>query len=801
MKIKIPLIFILLLISLSSLIFSQEKKILIIAAADTIPKYSRVYITGNGDDLGNWNEMRPMDKISETRWGFELSAEKGDTLHFKFNRGNWRSEAVDSKGIEFRDFTYIVNNDTVIVYSIPNWRDMVQKKIIITPERLSNKSGFLELFEGWKYKIGDDSSWADPSYDDSNWESIKNPWLSKEEFNKMKWKPSWTGNIWYRNHITVDSALWNKTFGFSFFNIGAAEVYLDGKLLYKFGTVGHSRETEIPYFDRKPRHVLFDKKEEHLLAVRYSNFSTAEFKDYNIPVGFNALLGDVDNLVSNRIDEVRELSIQQMAFSAFLLAFAIMHLLLFIFYPKSKENLFYSISMLSFAFVVFAGHQNNFTNFIRSAINISIINSIAAQLAILFGLLTVYISCNSKLPKQYIVFVTISVLFIVQTIFFTRLGGDYVDYAFYFYGIICILEIFRVVVKTLRRKDPWGWGWLVGVGFIVAFLFITYQLLIEFEVVRPLFGIQLVYVYGLVFLAITVSINLSRKISDTNRDLEKQLIQVKELSEKTIEQERRVKDEEFARKLLEADNLRKTKELEEARKLQYSMLPKKIPPVPNLDIAVFMKTATEVGGDYYDFKYNNNGNPDKAGAGLTIAVGDATGHGMKAGTLVATIKGLFTAEPAQTDILSFFNKCNSMIRDMQLGNLYMAMMIAKIEGDKMIVSSAGMPPALIYRRKTKQIEEVRIPGLPLGGSSDSRYIKKETSLLPGDTLLLMSDGFPELFNKEREILDYSKAKEIFCSVAESPSKKIVEELNYAAENWMDGANQQDDITFVVVKVK
>jgi sigma-B regulation protein RsbU (phosphoserine phosphatase) len=129
------------------------------------------------------------------------------------------------------------------------------------------------------------------------------------------------------------------------------------------------------------------------------------------------------------------------------------------------------------------------------------------------------------------------------------------------------------------------------------------------------------------------------------------------------------------------------------------------------------------------------------------------------------------------------------------------MMMAKINGDKMIVSSAGMPPALIYREKTKQVEEVRIQGLPLGGSSDSRYVKRETSLSSGDTLLLMSDGFPELFNKQKEILDYDKAKEIFSSVAELPSKKIVEELNCAAEKWMNGANQQDDITFVVVKVK
>jgi serine phosphatase RsbU (regulator of sigma subunit) len=53
--------------------------------------------------------------------------------------------------------------------------------------------------------------------------------------------------------------------------------------------------------------------------------------------------------------------------------------------------------------------------------------------------------------------------------------------------------------------------------------------------------------------------------------------------------------------LQEAHNEGKTKELEEARALQLSMLPNELPVLPNLDIAVSMKTATEVGGDYYDF--------------------------------------------------------------------------------------------------------------------------------------------------------------------------------------------------------
>ena len=111
----------------------------------------------------------------------------------------------------------------------------------------------------------------------------------------------------------------------------------------------------------------------------------------------------------------------------------------------------------------------------------------------------------------------------------------------------------------------------------------------------------------------------------------------------------KLKKKNFQENLLEADNQRKTKELEEASKLQLSMLPKNVPDVPDLEIAVYMKTASEVGGDYYDFKYDNNGT-------LIIAIGDATGHGMKAGTMVATIKGLFTAERSWHRCCYFFEQ-------------------------------------------------------------------------------------------------------------------------------------------------
>jgi serine phosphatase RsbU (regulator of sigma subunit) len=770
------------------LFYPQEKKIVIFAEADSLPSNSKVYITGGNDKLGNWYNMQKMKKRSFNSWSYKIYAKTGDTLFFKFTRGDWSTEAVDSNGMEFPNFMHVVKGDTTLKFKITKWRDQVQQKIILTEERIKNKGGFVELFEGWKYLIGDDSSWADPDYDDSDWKSI-NPQLNKDDFEKL----DWTGNIWFRNEIQVDSSLWNIVFGLNFYCTGAADLYLNGRLLYKYGVVGSSKETEKIFLDRNPRHILFDKKQTQVLAVRYSNHQAEEIVSRNLQVGFTAMLGDMEVFSYNRINSVRELSVSQMAFGAFILAFAIMHLLLFIFYPKAKENLFYSVSMFSFAVVIYTSVQNNFVNSILTGLTLSTINSVAVQLSLLFGLLTVYASSYGKLPKQYIYFIVAGVFFAIQTIFFPLLGGDVADTAFFIFAGIITVEIVRSVIRSVRQE--WSWGWLVGVGFIVAILLIGYQVLILTEVItRPLFGIYLVYVYGLVFLAITVSINLAKRMADTHLDLEKQLVQVKELSQKTIDQQRKVKEEELSRKLLEADNKRKTKELEEARNLQLSMLPKNVPEVPDLEIAVYMKTASEVGGDYYDFKYDKNGT-------LVIAVGDATGHGMKAGTMVATIKGIFTAESTDTDVVTFLNKSNSIIREMRLGNIYMAMLVAKIEGEKVTISSAGMPPALIYRTESNQVEEIKLQAIPLGGPADFTYPRRETSLSKGDTLLLMSDGFPELFNKQKEILDYSRAKSIFGSTGEKSASETIKQLLKEAELWMGDAKQEDDITFVVVKRK
>ena len=260
------------------------------------------------------------------------------------------------------------------------------------------------------------------------------------------------------------------------------------------------------------------------------------------------------------------------------------------------------------------------------------------------------------------------------------------------------------------------------------------------------------------------------------------------------EAELRVQTAEARARAVQAENERKTLELEEARKLQLSMLPKNLPQVPNLEIAVHMQTAAEVGGDYYDFYVDEK---DR----LTVVIGDATGHGLKAGTMVSVIKSLFVANVSRSNIQSFFADCTKTIKKLQLGNLYMALTLLKFENSEFVASAAGMPPIYIFRNKTKQVEELTIKGMPLGAFDNFNYYDERVKLHQGDTVLLLSDGLPELFNEKKEMYDYPRIKETFKQVGETSPQNIINHFVKTGNDWCQGGCLNDDITFVVLKVK
>lgn len=265
--------------------------------------------------------------------------------------------------------------------------------------------------------------------------------------------------------------------------------------------------------------------------------------------------------------------------------------------------------------------------------------------------------------------------------------------------------------------------------------------------------------------------------------------------QKLLEQERARKEQELQQTLMSVEYERKTIELEDARRFQLSMLPKEVPHHPLYDVAVFTRTATEVGGDYYDFHLH--------GDTLSVTIGDATGHGAKAGTMVTIIKTLFagyggsssTPEPA-----AFLADAAEKIKRMDLGRMAMALSLARFDSRRFTVASAGMPPVLVHRMTSGTVDEIALQATPLG-TFGSDYPQTSVSLERGDTVLFLSDGFPELMNDAGQQLGYTGTVDTFAMAAKAGSASdVIAALSDVARKWHGEAPPNDDVTFVVVRV-
>ena len=302
------------------------------------------------------------------------------------------------------------------------------------------------------------------------------------------------------------------------------------------------------------------------------------------------------------------------------------------------------------------------------------------------------------------------------------------------------------------------------------------------EVTPPWWRTNIAYtIYGIAFISLLLGV---RKFESDRR----------EQKAKIIETELRMKATEAEKRAIEIESERKTKELEEARELQLSMLPKDLPMLPNLEIAAFMRTATEVGGDYYDFIVEENGV-------LNIAFGDATGHGLKAGTMVTLMKGFFTSDSSKLGLKEFMNHCSRMIKEIKLGRILMSFSFLKIDNSRLYLTSAGMPPIYYYNKSAEVMEEIVMKGMPLGAMLKFPYNIHEKELKSGDTILLLTDGIPEQMNIDEEMYDYPRVKDQFIKVAEKTPDEIIKHFVDSCDKWMGSAIQADDITIMVIRIK
>jgi serine phosphatase RsbU (regulator of sigma subunit) len=361
---------------------------------------------------------------------------------------------------------------------------------------------------------------------------------------------------------------------------------------------------------------------------------------------------------------------------------------------------------------------------------------------------------------------------------------------FWWFVVLVVIATLRMHLKAVRTGRPIAWFLVVGtLGLLIG---MGWQMLLNAGLLEQPFAMFPAAYYGVAALLLSVSTFISYVFARIARNLEQRLIEVGELSKRTLAQELEAKEREVGRRLLEADNQRKTGELEAARELQLSLLPREVPRLDGLRIAASMTTATEVGGDYYDFRVDNGI--------LTAALGDATGHGARAGALVSLMKGMFSTYGSAEDIPRFFRGASSTVRAMRMEGMNISLALARFRDGELTYSAAGMPPALVYRAAEGRVDEVLVAGMPLGGIADFPYRVETVPLAAGDVILLMSDGFPEAPNPHGASLGYDQPRAMLSEWGTLEPEEIVERLTRAAREWGGGSALPDDVTFVVVKV-
>ncbi len=640
----------------------------------------------------------------------------------------------------------------------------------------------------WKYRLGDNEAWAQKDLNDADWPVTEGSTLKSDQLTE-----DWQGRAWFRLQIMVDETAANQPLILQISQRGATEIYLDGKLVQTFGKFEPDKITEYNP-NGLPIPIVFDGAGQHTLAVRYG---TQTFGTKDSAVTQWLLQGKVSPglivTLKSSPDSIKALEYYKLRYSmrwgylfvGVLLALALLHFLLYLFYRVERANLFYSLYAFSFGIFILANNHVLFGNlrFIYSII-LSLMSTWLLGATFVFLMAFILVAFERRLGKLFFLLVagwilslTFSTVFLNRFVVFQFSANVLIAASFSF----CIFQL----VTALREKRDGAWILMVGVQLFAAALLTS--LLVNFKIIA-LPGDLGFFMELAILLAVPVAVSvfLARNFARVNVDLKKQLIQVEELSAQQIEQERLAVE-------LRAENDRRAKELEEARQLQLSMLPKKLPQLPNLEIAAYMKPASEVGGDYYDFHVGADGT-------LTAVIGDATGHGLRAGSVVTATKSLFNAFASEDNIPQILQQTSRALKKMNLRGLFMAMTMFRLKDNNLTIAAAGMPSALVFRADSQTVEEVSIRALPLGSIANFTYRQMELPLFPGDCVLLMSDGFPEMFNAENEMLGFEKAGELLAETAASTPQEIINHLIRISEDWAGMRPPDDDVTFVVLKI-
>lgn len=246
-----------------------------------------------------------------------------------------------------------------------------------------------------------------------------------------------------------------------------------------------------------------------------------------------------------------------------------------------------------------------------------------------------------------------------------------------------------------------------------------------------------------------------------------------------------------------AANEKMNSELTIAKDIQRSIIPKLYPAFPRCDefeIYGALESAKAVGGDLYDFFFIDDDN-------LCFAIGDVSGKGIPASLFMAVTQTLARAKSetcrSVSEIVSSTNKDLCRDNDMSMFVTYFMGILNVRTGEVTYCNAGHNRPYIINKEKNTISQLPRIHGLPMG-TFEKPYTSEKTMLLPGDTIVLYTDGITEAFNSVNEPFGDERLRKLIDTNSNLTATELTNLILKEVKDFVNGAEQSDDITILIL---
>ncbi len=236
--------------------------------------------------------------------------------------------------------------------------------------------------------------------------------------------------------------------------------------------------------------------------------------------------------------------------------------------------------------------------------------------------------------------------------------------------------------------------------------------------------------------------------------------------------------------------------IQEAHRIQQSILPRSVPSVGDFDVAAISRPAELVGGDFYDFIPIGN---DSFGT----AIADASGHGLLAALLVRDVHvGLRMAIGSDLKISRTLERLNRILNKSRLTTKFVSLFYAEFEANgEVLYVNAGHPAPLHFVSRRRTFEELAPTGMVLGPSPNSTYGRRGFRMEPGDLLCLYTDGITEAHDEKGREFGTGRLRRMVAEMRRRPAREIAERVLLSAGLFSGQPSPEDDQTVVVIRRK